>query len=94
MDGAAEFDWDDGNRAKCRKHGVSLAEIEAIFRPETRFGRDLSHSQVEDRFIAIGIEGAPRPIFVVFTLREFNGRRFVRPISARYMHRKEVSFYA
>jgi hypothetical protein len=21
------FDWDDGNRAKCQKHGVSLGEI-------------------------------------------------------------------
>ena len=27
----AGFDWDDGNREKCRKHGVSLAEIEALF---------------------------------------------------------------
>lgn len=22
------FDWDEGNREKCRKHGVSLPEIE------------------------------------------------------------------
>ena len=27
----AGFDWDRGNRDKCRKHGVSLAEIEQIF---------------------------------------------------------------
>ena len=25
------FDWDGGNRAKCQKHGVSIAEIEALF---------------------------------------------------------------
>ena len=25
---ASGFNWDDGNRAKCVKHGVSLAEIE------------------------------------------------------------------
>lgn len=27
----AGFDWDRGNRAKCRKHGVSAEEIEALF---------------------------------------------------------------
>jgi uncharacterized DUF497 family protein len=26
------FDWDDGNRTHCRKHGVSIAEIEALLR--------------------------------------------------------------
>src|SRR5271170_2071366 len=26
------FDWDEGNRAKCQKHGVSVAEIEGLFR--------------------------------------------------------------
>jgi uncharacterized DUF497 family protein len=25
------FDWDDGNRAKCQAHGVSPAEVEALF---------------------------------------------------------------
>jgi hypothetical protein len=25
------FDWDDGNRSKCQKHGMSIAEIEALF---------------------------------------------------------------
>jgi uncharacterized DUF497 family protein len=25
------FDWDSGNRAKCQKHGVSIAEIESLF---------------------------------------------------------------
>jgi uncharacterized protein len=24
------FDWDEGNREKCRKQGVSIAEIEAL----------------------------------------------------------------
>jgi len=27
---AAGFDWDDGNREKCRKHGMTLAEIEHV----------------------------------------------------------------
>lgn len=25
------FDWDDGNREHCRRHGVTLAEIERLF---------------------------------------------------------------
>ena len=25
------FDWDDGNRDKCQKHGVSIGEIERLF---------------------------------------------------------------
>jgi uncharacterized DUF497 family protein len=28
-DALAGFDWDDGNRKKCQKHGVTLDEIEA-----------------------------------------------------------------
>ena len=25
------FDWDEGNRAKCQKHGLTVAHIEALF---------------------------------------------------------------
>ena len=28
----AGFLWDDGNRAKCEKHGVSIADIECAMR--------------------------------------------------------------
>jgi uncharacterized DUF497 family protein len=27
----AGFDWDVGNRTKCKKHGLSIAEIESLF---------------------------------------------------------------
>ena len=47
-------DWDDGNRTKCRKHGVSTAEVEEVFRGGSLVARDLSHSRTEDRLIAIG----------------------------------------
>lgn len=26
------FEWDAGNRAKCRKHGITVDEIESLFR--------------------------------------------------------------
>ncbi len=87
MEDVAGFDWDDG-----AKHGVSIDEIEAIFGHQPRTGPDLAHSSTEERFIAVG--GAPRLIFVVYTLRDIGGRRCIRPISARYMHRKEIDNYA
>ena len=88
MDG---FDWDDGNRAKCGRHGVSLAEIEGLFRAgATVILPDVAHSAAEKRLIVVGRSAEGRPLFVAYTLRERDGRRLVRPISARYMHRKEI----
>lgn len=89
----AGFDWDDGNTQKCQKHGVSLAEIEAVFhRPMMTFP-DVSHSEAEDRFIGIGKTGEGRHVFVAFTLRGSNKTVLIRPISARYMHEKEIQHY-
>jgi hypothetical protein len=34
-----------------------------------------------------------RPLFVVFTIRVRGRQRFIRPISARYMHAKEIESY-
>ena len=87
------FAWDSGNREKCQKHGVSIAEIEAVFRHQPHVAPDVAHSQEEQRLLAIGRGSGTRPIFVVFTLREHNGETLIRPISARYMHRKEIESY-
>jgi uncharacterized DUF497 family protein len=87
------FDWDDGNRDKCERHGVSRAEIEAVFRHPHRLGPDPAHSTAETRFLAIGRGGGRRPVFVAFTLRSSADGTLIRPISARYMHRKEVEHY-
>lgn len=87
------FDWDDGNRAKYRKHGVSIAEIESVFRGSPRIAPDPKHSSDEDRLIAVGRTGAGRPLFVAFTLRTKDHRRLIRPITARYMHAKEIAAY-
>ena len=54
---------------------------------------DPDHSYEEDRFKAIGTNDEGRGLFVVFTLRKRGRETFVRPISARYMHRKEVAHY-
>lgn len=92
----AGFDWDHGNREKCRKHGVSLKTIENLFAGEMAVLPDPRHSQVEQRFLAIGRTRSGRSVrsvLVVFTLRQRDGETLIRPISARYMHTKEVKSY-
>lgn len=90
---AACFDWDEGNRAKCQKHGVTIEEIESVFADEPAIGPDAAHSTAETRFIAIGRASSGRHVFLAFTWRERDGVQLIRPISARYMHAKEVQHY-
>jgi uncharacterized protein len=87
------FDWDAGNRGKCQKHGVSVADIESLFDRPILLVPDVLHSQGEERLRGIGRTARGRSVFLVFTIRERGGRRLIRPISARYMHRKEVRTY-
>lgn len=87
------FDWDHGNREKCQKHGVTVEEIEGVFLSGPHVASDLKHSAEEDRFIAIGRTGQDRLVFVAFTYRTKFGRRLIRPVSARYMHAKEIESY-
>ncbi len=90
MDG---FDWDDGNREKCCKHGLSQEEIEFVLLNPVARTDDLAHSGAEMRFIAIGRTASGRFAFVAFTERRRGRRRLLRPISARFMHEKEVRRY-
>jgi hypothetical protein len=54
---------------------------------------DVRHSDEEDRLIATGKGTGGRHIFVVFTLRRRGGRMRLRPVSARYMHQREIAIY-
>lgn len=89
----AGFDWDGGNRGKCLKHGVSLNEIEALFSGPIAISPDLAHSTSETRFLGIGRTAEGRHVFIAFTVRRRDDANYIRPISARYMHRKEVEQY-
>jgi uncharacterized protein len=89
----AGVEWDEGNWPKCGKHGVSRAEIEHVLRTGPLVLPDRHPQDVETRFNAVGKTASGRHVFVVFTLREKEGQRFVRPISARYMHAKEIEHY-
>jgi uncharacterized protein len=85
-----QFDWDTGNTAKCAKHGLTRAEIEYALSHQARFAADPDHSVTEQRFIAVSRTAGGRPVFVVFCWRD--GK--LRPISARYMHRREALRHA
>lgn len=87
------FEWDRGNRDKCRKHGVSLAEIKSTFRGPIAVFPDPEHSGGEERLKAIGQTAEGRNVLMVFTLRDHGDETFIRPISARFMHRKEIGYY-
>jgi uncharacterized protein len=90
----ASFDWDDANREKCRKHGVSIAEIEHVLgHAETYLVPDIRNSKFEPRFIAVGRNVGGRFMFVIFTLRRKHDQTLWRRISARYMHKKEIARY-
>ena len=85
------FEWDEGNWPKCGKHGLEREEIEAVMREGPMVAPDRTGA-AEPRLNAVGRLGE-RHVFVVFTLRSRAGRRYIRPISARYMHDKEVRRY-
>jgi uncharacterized protein len=88
----AGFDWDDGNWPKCARHGVSRAEIEYVLTHTPAVFPDRSEA-IEVRLNAIGRNDDGRYLFIVFTFRTKNANTLIRPISARYMHRKEVDHY-
>jgi uncharacterized protein len=91
--GVSGFEWDKGNRDKCQKHGVPLATIESLFHGPLAMFPDPEHSETEERFKAIGRADDGRGVLIVFTLRRQEEDIFIRPVSARYMHRKEVEYY-
>ena len=85
-----QFDWDIGNEAKCEKHGLTRAEIEYALSNHARFAADPDHSVNEQRFIALSRTEDGRPVFIVFCWRDDK----LRPISARYMHKREALRHA
>lgn len=86
-----DFDWDDGNWPKCGKHGVSRKEIEEVLLGEPMVMED--PHPTESRMRAIGKTEAGRYVFLVFMYRDVQWQQKLRPISARYMHQKEIDYY-
>ena len=76
-----------------KNHGLSVEEIESLFQTPLSVFPDPEHSGEEERFIGIGKTDRERSVLVVFTLRTKDETALIRPISARYMHKKEIDHY-
>lgn len=85
------FDWDEGNWPKCGKHGVSREEIEQVLLGQPSVMPDPNPD--EPRMRAIGKTKVGRYVFLVFMLRKVGRATMLRPISARFMHQKEIDHY-
>ncbi len=85
-----DFDWDAGNRAKNRKHGVAPEDVETLLeQPVLLAGRIVQPTHDEPRWLLLGRDDNGRPLALVFTRR---GDR-LRPISCRPMRRTERQVY-
>jgi len=88
--GLRGFDWDSVNWRKSElKHGVAAAEAQEVLLNDPLCQVDTRHSDVEHRYVALGVTNEGRRLFVSFTVRQ--GR--VRIISARPMSRKERAIH-
>ena len=85
------FEWGEGDLTKnWEKHSVSEGESEQIFfRQPLIVKRDVKHSELENRYYALGRTDAERLLFVVFTVRKDK----IGVISARDMTRSEIKRY-
>jgi len=72
---------------------LSARDIESIFHGPVSVFPDPEHSGEEERFIGIGKTEKHRNVFVVFKLRRKDDVVLIRPISARFMHKKEIDYY-
>ena len=82
------FEWDDAkDRSNQRKHGLSFSEAKQLFKGNKDYLEifDVSYSDVEDRFIAIGAirRGV---VVVVYTERDED---LIRIIGARFATKRE-----
>ena len=85
-----EFEWDEGNIDKNKKHGVGDKECEEVFLDERRFiFKDKLHSGKEERFRILGKTKKDRLLFIAFTMRS----KKIRIISVRDINKKEVYLY-
>ncbi len=92
QDQIIEFQWDTGNLDKSyEKHGIEHSEAEEVFL-DGKLGiiKDIKHSQIEKRLIAVGkTKTSGKILFVVFTIRKDK----IRIISARNANKKEREKY-
>lgn len=89
------FEWDIFKaQSNLRKHGVSFVEACDVFLdPLAIWLHDDEHSQLEDRWVAIGQVHSKKLVVVVHTWREDGDQIHVRIISARSATAHEAKTY-
>lgn len=84
-----EFEWDDGNSHKPRKHGLSLEETEQAFFDKKKMFGGWRHSTKEPRITLLGKNKKEKVLNITYTIR----KNKVRVITARIINKKEVHLY-
>jgi|SRR5437867_1801066 len=90
------FEWDPHKAAvNARKHGVSFERAATVFRdPEALSLFDRAHSQVEDRWVTLGMDAHGQLLVVSHTWRDTGeGAARCRIISARKATKTEARQY-
>jgi len=88
------FEWNpEKDRSNRRKHGVTFDEARTAFMDEHgRLMHDPDNSDVEDRFVLLGLSLAGRLLVVCHSYRSDD--EIIRIFSARKANRKERATYA
>ncbi|MGK7901977.1 MAG: BrnT family toxin [Hormoscilla sp.] len=87
------FEWDnEKNRINQQKHGVSFEEAKSVFYDDNAIQFwDEEHSEMEDRFLLLGLSSKMRILLIVHCYREKES--VIRIISARKATKKESQHY-
>ena len=91
-----KFDWDPAKETKnIRKHKVTFRQAATVFRDPNQLSiYDEEHSEVEDRWITIGIDSSGVLRVVVHTFEQISEDVCeIRIISARKATRREARQY-
>jgi len=88
-----KFEWDPAkNKKNFKKHKVDFEEAQYVFRDELALEvYDEEHSEIEDRYIIIGLSSKTRELYVCHCYR--NDGEVVRLISARRATTEEIEIY-
>lgn len=87
------FEWDEKkNRGNQRKHGVSFEEAKSVFFDEFAIQfYDEGHTDVEDRFLMLGMSNQSKLLLVCHCVRDDEST--IRIISARRATKSESKLY-
>ena len=87
------FEWDENkSRKNIIKHGISFEEASSVFLDDQAIlFDDPAHSEIEERFLLIGISSSPNICIVCHCYRESDS--VIRIISARKATKKEEFRY-